>query len=169
MPTTSPVTGTSTDSQAYATTSDLAASLDSDTFLELLITEIQNQDPMEPMTNAEICEQLGQIWELQSNMELSDTLDSLSSTLQSVVLAQNLASANSMIGRVAVGETEEDGEIAGYVNGVTVEDGQIKVYVGDYTCDLENISEVLDESLLETYTDSESEEETEEAPEGAEG
>jgi len=166
MSTTSSVTSTSTDSSTYATTADLAASLDSDTFLELLITEIQNQDPMEPMSNSEICEQLSQIWELQSNMDLSDTLESLSSNLESVALAQNLASANSMIGRLAVGETEENGEIAGYVNGVTIEDGKIKVYIAEHTCDLEDISEVLDASLLETYTETESEEETEEVGEG---
>ena len=147
-----------TESQGY-TTEDLASSLDADMFLELLITEIQSQDPLEPMSNAEICGQLGQIWELQSNMDLSDTLESLSTNLGSVVLAQNLASANSMIGRVAVAETDEDGEVAGRVNGISIEDGQIKVHVGEHTCALEDISEVLDESLLETYTQTGSEEE----------
>jgi len=166
MSTTSSVTGTGTGSSTYATTADLAASLDSDTFLELLVTEIQNQDPMEPMSNSEICEQLGQIWELQSNMDLSDTLESLSTNLESVVLAQNLASANSMIGRLAVGETEESGEIAGYVNGVAVEDGRIKVYIAEHTCDLEDISEVLDASLLDTYTETGSKEATRGGEEG---
>jgi len=154
METTS-ITSVSTETQEYATTQDVASSLDADTFLELLITEIQNQDPLEPMSNSEICQQLSQIWELQANMGLSDTLESLSTNLGSVVLAQNLASANSMIGRVAVAETDEGGEIAGWVNGVSIEDGQIKVYVGEHTCDLEDISEVLDESLLETYMETE--------------
>jgi flagellar basal-body rod modification protein FlgD len=148
---------TSTD---ITTENDLANALDADVFLELLLTEMENQDPMEPMSNSELVQQLSQIWELQSNMELSGTLESLTSSLESVTLAQNLASANSLIGRLAVGETEEAGEIAGWVNGVTIEDGQVKVYLGENTCNLEDVTEILDAAVVDETTESEDETDT---------
>ena len=137
----------STQSQGYTTTSDVARALNADMFLELLLTEIQNQDPLEPMSNSELCQQLGQIWQLQSNMELSETL-------QSVSLGQNLTAANSMIGRVILGLTDEGEQIAGYVDSVSIEDGQAKLNVGEYSIDLENVSVILDQSSIVQEEDS---------------
>ena len=125
--------------QGSMTTSGLTSALDADMFLELLITELQSQDPLEPMSNSEICQQLGQIWELQSNMELTDTL-------QSITLGQNIAAANSMIGRLIVGLTDDAGEISGYVDSVSVVDGQTKLNIGEHAIDLKDISLILDES-----------------------
>jgi len=131
----------STESQGYTTKNDVASALNADTFLELLLTEIQSQDPLEPMSNAEICQQLGQIWQLRSNMELA-------STLESVTLGQNLTAATSMIGRVILGLTDEGQEVAGYVDSVSVADGQAKLNIGEYTIDLENVSLILHESSI---------------------
>jgi flagellar basal-body rod modification protein FlgD len=128
--------------QGSMTTSSLASSLDADMFLQLLMTELQSQDPLEPMSNSEICQQLSQIWELQSNMELTDTL-------QSITLGQNIAAANSMIGRLIVGLTDDAGEIAGYVESVSVVDGQAKLNVGQHAIDLKDISLILDESSIQ--------------------
>ena len=146
METTSVGTAT-TQSQKYTTTSDVASALNADMFLKLLLTEIQNQDPLEPMSNSEICQQLGQIWQLQSSMELSETL-------QSVNLGQNLTTANSMIGRVILGLTDEGEQVAGYVDSVSVEDGQAKLNIGDYSIDLENVSVILDQSSIIQEEDS---------------
>ena len=141
MPTT-PVGTVAAQSQGSMTTSGLASALDADMFLQLLMTELQSQDPLEPMSNSEICQQLSQIWELQSNMELADTL-------QSITLGQNIAAANGMIGRLIVGLTDEAGEIAGYVDSVSVVDGQAKLNVGQYAIDLKNVSLILDESSIQ--------------------
>lgn len=128
--------------QGSMTTSGLTGALDADMFLQLLMTELQSQDPLEPMSNSEICQQLSQIWELQSNMELTDTL-------QSITLGQNIAAANSMIGRLIVGRTDDAGEIAGYVDSVSVVDGQAKLNVGQHAIYLKDISLILDESSIQ--------------------
>jgi flagellar basal-body rod modification protein FlgD len=124
------------------TTADLAGSLDADMFLDLLITELQSQDPLEPMTNSEIVQQLSQIWELQSNMDLADTL-------RSITLGQNIAAANSMIGRLIVGQNDQAEEIAGYVDSVTVADGQAKLNVGEHAVALGDVSLILDEASVQ--------------------
>ena len=48
-----------------------------DSFMELLITELQSQDPLDPMNNQEILNQMSQIREIESNQHLSDTLESV--------------------------------------------------------------------------------------------
>jgi flagellar basal-body rod modification protein FlgD len=126
-------------SQSEATQKSLAGAIDSETFLELLLHELQNQDPLEPMSNSELVQQLSQIWELQSNMELAGTLES-------VRLSQNVAAASSMIGRLVAGMTDDGEQVAGRVDGVSISDGKPKLYVGQYMIDLENVSDIVDES-----------------------
>ena len=128
-----------TQSQQYTTENDVVSEINSDAFLKLLITELQNQDPLEPMSNQEILEQLGLIREIESNLQLTETLESLS-------LGQNIATANSMIGRLVAGLTDEAEQVAGRVDGVSIVDGQPKLYVGEHIIDLENVSDILDES-----------------------
>ena len=57
-------------------------SLTADDFLTLLIAQLQNQDPTEPVDNAEILNQLATMQGLTSNIELSDTLKNVASSLE---------------------------------------------------------------------------------------
>ena len=136
---TTPVGAVGTQSQQYTTENDVVSEINSEAFLKLLITELQNQDPMEPMSNQEILEQLGQIREIESNLQLTETLESLS-------LGQNIAAANSVIGRLVAGLTDDGERIAGRVDGVSLVDGKPRLYVGEHIIDLENVSDILDES-----------------------
>ena len=128
-----------TQSRQYTTENDVVSEINSDAFLKLLITELQNQDPLEPMSNQEILAQLGQIREIESNLQLTETLESLR-------LGQNIATASSTIGRLVAGLTDDGERIAGRVDGVSIVDGQPKLYVGEHIIDLENVSDILDES-----------------------
>lgn len=125
-----------TEAQQHTAGNELVSAVDADTFLELLLTELQNQDPLEPMSNAELVKQLSQIWELQSNMELTETLES-------VRLGQNLGAANGMLGRLVAGLNEDSESIVGRVDGVSIADGKAKLYVGESMIDLENVSDVF--------------------------
>ena len=116
-------------------------SLDTDAFLKLLIAELSNQDPMEPMTNSEIVQQISQIREIASNDKLSDTLDV-------VLTGQNMASAASMLGKMVWGISDEGEQIAGLVNGVEILDDAPKLHVGDETISLKNIAGILDDSEI---------------------
>ena len=98
---TAPVGGTA-DPTATATTpagvaSDSAADA-SDRFLKLLVTQLRNQDPLNPLDNAEITTQLAQISTVSGINKLNDTVASLAS---SFAASQYLQSA-SLIGHDAV-------------------------------------------------------------------
>ena len=67
---------------------------DTDKFLSLLVTQLKNQDPMNPLDNAQITSQLAQLSTVTGVNKLNTTLESLKSSYQS---SEALQAAN-MIG-----------------------------------------------------------------------
>lgn len=115
---------------------DALRGLNMDEFLKLMIAELQNQDPLNPLENKDILAQISQIREIGATSQLTDTLDS-------VLLGQNLTSATSMIGKQieALGDSAET--VKGTVSKVTVTDGVPRLHVGDKMVKLSNVKEVL--------------------------
>jgi flagellar basal-body rod modification protein FlgD len=111
-------------------------SLGADDFLKLLLTQLQSQDPMNPMDDAQMVQQISQIREIQSNMQLTETL-------KSVTLGQGISTASSLIGRQIKGLTAGGTEVEGKVDKVTVTDGKPQLQVGQSTVELSNVLEIL--------------------------
>ncbi|MBZ0072354.1 MAG: flagellar hook assembly protein FlgD [Thiohalobacteraceae bacterium] len=91
-------------------------SLSSDDFMELLLAEIQHQDPLEPMDNSEFVAQLASISQVTSSQELQKSFDDLSATLVSNQALQ----AAGMVGRdvlapTGLGVLEQGGSVRGTV------------------------------------------------------
>ena len=113
-----------------------------DKFLDLLIAELQNQDPLNPMDNSEMVQQISQIREISATNQLSDTLNS-------VVLGQNVATASSLIGKRINALTDDAKNVEGVVDRVSMEKDDndeskrvIRVYIGDHKIDVSNIREI---------------------------
>jgi flagellar basal-body rod modification protein FlgD len=94
--------------------------LDLDVFLKLLINEMQNQDPLNPMDNSEMLNQINQIREIGST-------DKLTATLDSVLLGQNITSSTNLIGKDVKAISDDNQQVAGTVTRVTIEDGKPKL------------------------------------------
>jgi flagellar basal-body rod modification protein FlgD len=94
--------------------------LDLDVFLKLLINEMQNQDPLNPMDNSEMLNQINQIREIGST-------DKLTSTLDSVLLGQNITSSTNLIGKDVKAISDDNQPVSGTVTRVTIEDGKPKL------------------------------------------
>lgn len=82
-------------SQANTTTSDKYSELGADAFLELMIAQIQNQNPLEPMENGDFIAQLAQFSSTSGIQDLNNSFTGLASSLQSYQALQ----ASSLIGR----------------------------------------------------------------------
>ena len=97
-----------------------------DTFIQLLVAQLQNQDPMDPMSNTEILQQVSQIRAIQSTSELT-------STLESVLLGQNVSTASSLLGPDdhRVDRRQQRRSVTGKVDKVTIADGVAKLQVGE--------------------------------------
>jgi flagellar basal-body rod modification protein FlgD len=115
---------------------DPYADLDLNKFIQMLIAEMQNQDPLDPMNNQEILQQVSQIRAIESNTRLTDTL-------QSVLLGQNVSTASSMIGKTIQGLTDDGKQVSGQVEQVSIKDGVPTLHVGEDTVSLKNVGEIL--------------------------
>ena len=87
-------------------------------FLKLLITQLQHQDPFEPVKNQDLLAQMSAVRELQSTLELQDTL-------KSITLQQQISSAGALIGKQVTGLNGNMDQVAGVVTSVAVESGQV--------------------------------------------
>jgi flagellar basal-body rod modification protein FlgD len=94
--------------------------LDMDTFLELMIAELQNQDPLNPLENDELLAQISQIREVGAT-------DRLTETLESVLLGQNISSATNLIGADVIALTDKGERVSGNVRRVSIDGGQPKL------------------------------------------
>jgi len=116
--------------------------LDLDQFLKLIVTELQNQDPLAPTDNAALMEQVGQLRSLSAN-------DKLTTTLTSFSITQELTTASSLIGKKVNGIDEAGAAVNGVVESVSVKidekdrnNRQVKVHVGDQLVDIKNVREI---------------------------
>jgi len=116
-------------------TKSVLGDVDMDMFLKLLIAELENQDPLKPLDNSEILEQVSQIREVESNTRLTETL-------QAVLLGQSMATAAGMIGQWIEGLADSGDRVTGPVQRVSVIDGEPKLIVGEYQIDLKNVAEI---------------------------
>jgi flagellar basal-body rod modification protein FlgD len=133
---TSAISNTPPAAAASQDRNDALRDLDMDQFLQLMITELQNQDPLNPLENAEILQQISQIREIGATGRLTETLES-------VLLGQNLTSATSMIGKTVKALSDDAKEVSGLVDRVTVTEGEPRLHIGDKAIRLKNVKEVL--------------------------
>jgi flagellar basal-body rod modification protein FlgD len=79
--------------------------LDQDAFLELMLTQIQNQDPLNPMESGDFLSQMAQFGTVNGITELNNSFATLSSSLQSSQALQ----ASTMVGNTVLvpGNTSE--------------------------------------------------------------
>ena len=90
-------TAGTTTTTASTTTSTSSSSLSNDDFLTLLVTELQYQDPTDPMDTESILTQTSQLASIEAAQNTADSLDALSSQLQS----STTFNAVSAIGKMA--------------------------------------------------------------------
>jgi flagellar basal-body rod modification protein FlgD len=104
----------------------------SDRFLKLLVTQLQNQDPMNPMENAELTTQLAQMSTVEGINKMNTSLDGLLAQFKSNQVLQGA----SLVGRQVLAEGDVlllgSGGAAGAVELAGAADSvQIKVFGGN--------------------------------------
>lgn len=116
------------------------SSVDTDQFLQLMIAELQNQDPLDPTDSSEFLQQITQIREIAAS-------DKLTTTLDRVLDGQNLSMAAGLIGRDVEAVGLDGQTIRGAVDRVAMESTQdggreLRVYVGDKGFTLDRIRQI---------------------------
>ena len=106
--------------------------LDTQAFLKMMIAELQNQDPLNPMDNSKMLEQISQIRAITSN-------DALTSTVNALKMGQSMATAAGLIGKTVIGQDVIGQEVVGVVDKVAFEDGKPYLFVGNTIIELDKI------------------------------
>jgi len=97
----------------------------SETFMKLLITQLQNQDPTEPFDNEAMLNQISQMRTLSANLELE-------STLKNISLGQQLTNAAAFLGKEVTAKVDNK-DVTGVVQRVSVQDGKTQLDLGSGT------------------------------------
>jgi len=107
------------------------ATLTQDDFLKLLTVQLQHQDPLKPMEDAQFMGQMAQFASLEQTKELTSTVSTLSSSL-------GFSSAQQFLGKNVTITNADGTEVNGTVAGVVLDAGKPKVLVNDqvYATDL---------------------------------
>ncbi len=115
--------------------------LDKDAFFKLLITQLQNQDPLNPMKDREFIAQMAQFSSLEQ-------MQNMNKNMKEFLQIKSLAEGASLIGKTVekVIKDEDKGEeevIEGKVTRVIFEDGNSYVELdGEQKLDIKDISAI---------------------------
>lgn len=90
--------------------------LGSDEFIKILMTELTNQDPLSPNDSKAILEQLSSLRNIEGQLSLQESLESLVSQNQ-------IAQAGGLIGKSIEGLDTENKKVNGIVTSVRIVDG----------------------------------------------
>ena len=130
--TTSSTNGTSSTSNPSATG---FANLTTADFMKMLIAELQNQDPTQPMNSQDLLGQLATMSQLQSTTDLD-------SALQANTTNQQLSIGASFIGKAIAGTDASGNAVSGVVTQAFLSNGSAYVGVGNSQVPLANITNV---------------------------
>jgi flagellar basal-body rod modification protein FlgD len=137
MSTTSGVTGSS--STGSSSSASALTQISPNDFLKMLITQLQNQDPVNPTSSDQILQQISQI----DNIEATT---SLTSSLNSVATDQSFQTASGLIGKQVQGVDSSGNPVAGAVDSVSFANGAAILNIGSQTMQLSGISSISDPS-----------------------
>lgn len=104
-------------------------------YLNLLVTQLRNQNPLEPMDNNEMASQLTQLGQLEQ-------LESMNGVFAQVLAQQQVANAAAMIGKDVQYQAGSDGQDllgSGRVDAVESAGGTVRLRVGNALVELDSV------------------------------
>lgn len=124
-------TGTGTTTNSSLTAASTGTSYDKEMFLQLLVAEMQYQDPLEPTSNSEYVAELASFSQIEAIQSVQDNMQTLE--------------ANSLVGQYVI--IKEDNEyVSGKVDYVYNDSGDLYLAIGNKLYSIDNIDSVVDEA-----------------------
>jgi flagellar basal-body rod modification protein FlgD len=112
-------------------------------FMNLLATQLKNQDPLNPSKNDEMLAQLAQFSSLEQMQNLNDNIVGLAVLQQSNALMQQLTDASALMGRdVKYTDPQTQTELWGKVDSVRIKDGLAVLNIGGNDVPLNAVSDI---------------------------
>jgi flagellar basal-body rod modification protein FlgD len=112
--TTTPLSNAASGTQLPSSVAKPASqSMNSSDFIQMMVTQLQNQDPLQPTDSNALLQQMSAIGQMQSSSQLQ-------TTMQSLALQNQIGAASSLIGKLVQGMDSTNNTISGLVNSVKV-------------------------------------------------
>lgn len=105
--------------------------------MKMLLAEMTNQNPLEPMSDSEMMTQYVQLNSLQQLQDIKSALSQSSASTQ-------VGYAASLIGKT-VSATVDQQAVSGVVKAVTIDSGVVKLQVDNQVIDLEDVYKIQGE------------------------
>lgn len=126
---------TSNVQKAAATTKD--TTLGKDDFLKILVTQLRNQDPSQPLQDRDFIAQMAQFSSVEQLMNMSTEMTKL---------RQSLGSASSLIGMTVEWDGLSDMGVettySGRVEAITIKDGDQYAKIGDQSVKVDDLTTI---------------------------
>jgi flagellar basal-body rod modification protein FlgD len=126
-----------TNSPASGSSSDAlpTSALGTQDFLKLLVAQLKNQDPLQPMDNTQMVTQLAQFSSLE-------TLQGIQSSLDSSMGAQLLGQAMGLLGHTVTAQPSGQAPVTGPVQSVRLDGADVLLTIGSSTVHLSDVQEI---------------------------
>ena len=122
------------------------ASAARDEFLNLLVTQLRNQDPLEPVKQEDFLAQLAQFSTLEGIEELNGSFEGYLQVQEEMLQLQTLSGATNLVGQeVVFNSVSEDAPTdlgIGVVEAVIVEDSQVRLRVAGESVAISDLVEI---------------------------
>ncbi|MEN9361143.1 MAG: hypothetical protein RL095_2678 [Verrucomicrobiota bacterium] len=125
---------------AQAPTPGGNAELGKNSFLKLLVAQMQNQDPLNPQSNAEFVAQLAQFSSLEQMQDVNKNLGSM-------LTGSQLGGAGNLIGKQASWNDAQGLRQSGLVEKVTIRDGALQAVINGIEVPADKITEIAQAPL----------------------
>lgn len=117
--------------------------LGKDAFMQLLVAQMKNQDPMSPVDNQEYIAQLAQFSSLEEMQGVNENLVALAMLQEGNALLGQLTNSSALIGKQVVYTDAETNEPAtGTVEAVKLAEGAVSLLVDGKEISLASVSEI---------------------------
>lgn len=116
--------------------------LGKDAFLNLLVTQLRYQNPMEPMEDKEFIAQMAQFSSLEQMQEMNASMTSTLQQMQYMNGTLLTTQASSMIGKQVTWTDADKQEHTGVVKAIQFTDGVLELKIGDKIAYLPQITKV---------------------------
>ncbi|HTU19764.1 MAG TPA: flagellar hook capping FlgD N-terminal domain-containing protein [Gemmataceae bacterium] len=129
--------GGATNPTGAASSSSSSSLINQQQFLQLLTAQLQNQDPMDPVSATDFTSQLAELSTVSGIQQLATTLQQM---LQLQQLGQGAGLIGQTVSYVASGSTPAG---QGVVQAVNVQNGQLQVQVGNQQVPIGQVTGVV--------------------------
>ncbi len=111
--------------------------LGQDAFLQLLLAQLKNQDPLKPMDNTEFISQMAQLNSLNELMAMNKTMSSM-------ITSQMVTQGSALIGKTISANLDTGESVSGVVSGMQIHGDKVTLTVDGESVPMDAVRTVTD-------------------------